>query len=150
MQQQAAIDRLEDSGYRLTVDRRQVVDLLSSQHEGISAEDLVARLPTVGRATVYRTLRLLVQQGLLCKVSADAGGPRYVLSSRMVHHHHAICVQCGVVREFRENVLERALRSLDSPHGDQVIGHRIEVYILCGSCRAAGAVVSAMPAFHRH
>lgn len=137
MLQQSAIERLEDSGHRLTNGRRRVLDVLAAQQAGIAAESVVGKLPDIGRATVYRTLRLLVTEGVLCKLAFEDGAPKYVLSSRMAHHHHAICVSCGIVREFRASILERALRGLPGAGGDRVVGHRIEVYIQCASCRSS-------------
>lgn len=137
------LERLEDAGYRLTAARRRLLDFLGGQEDGLSAEEVVAQMPSTGRATVYRTLRLLVQQHLLCKLPIDGGAPRYVLSSRLAHHHHVICVGCGRVREFRESVIEKVLKGLQGPEGDVVVGHHMEVYIQCASCQTAA--VSTAP-----
>lgn len=145
--QQTALEKLEDAGYRLTSGRRQVLDLLAAKQEGLAAEEVVEKVRGAGRATVYRTLRLLVTEGVLCKLAFEDGAPKYVLSSRMAHHHHVICVHCGAVREFRESVLERTLRSIEGTGGGRVVGHRIEVYVLCAACEAGGA---SPPSGHPH
>ena len=160
------LHRLEDSGYRLTGSRLQLLDTLLTHVEGFTAEELVSeaqgapssesaslrgrepsgRIGRTGRATVYRTIRLLVDQGVLCKLAMDSGAPRYTLSG-MAHHHHLVCVACGGVREFRETVIERALRHLEED-GDEIVGHRIEVYVLCPTCNAAGTKVNSIKAQH--
>ncbi|MBI2866897.1 MAG: transcriptional repressor [Chloroflexi bacterium] len=130
--------KLEDSGYRLTSSRRRLLEALLAREEGFTAEELVAEATGVGRATVYRTIRLLVEQGVLCKLSLEQGAPRYTVS-RMAHHHHLVCVSCGMVREFRQNIIERVLKGLETGEAGKVVGHRIEVYVLCSGCQRATA-----------
>ena len=135
--QENILQRLEDSGYRLTESRRKLLETLLGHTDGFTAEELVAEAQGAGRATVYRTIRLLVEQGMLCKLAMDSGAPRYTVSG-MAHHHHIVCVGCGAVRDFRQTSIERALRSMEEDEGDTVMGHRIEVYVLCAACKAAG------------
>jgi Fur family ferric uptake transcriptional regulator len=129
---------IEDSGFRSTISRRRLAAVLTSHEEGFTAEELVAEAPGVGRATVYRTIRLLVEQELLCKLSLPDGTPRYTLAQRG-HHHHVVCQHCGSVREFRQSAMERMLKELESSDGDMVTGHRIEIFVVCASCLAGGA-----------
>lgn len=144
------LHRLKGRGYRLTESRRRLLDAVRTRSEGFTAEDLVSQVTGVGRATVYRTLRLLVEQGLLCKVTLQDGTPRYALAE-IGHHHHLVCARCGSVREFQQSVIERVLRDLNLPHGNAVVGHRIEVYVLCAQCRPNTAKTStngSQPEFH--
>ena len=139
------LHKLEDSGYKLTGSRLSLLDKLLTYNDGFTAEELVSQAREAGRATVYRTIRLLVEQGLLCKLAMDSGAPRYTLSG-MAHHHHVVCVSCGAVRDFRQTVIERALKSMEEDVGDTVVGHRIEVYVLCASCKAAGTKIDSIRA----
>ena len=91
---------LEDQGYRLTTPRRSIINLLDNKEEGFSAEGISSELPGVGRATVYRTIRLLVETGVVCKLAFPDGASKYSLA-RVEHHHHTMCVKCGKVGEFR-------------------------------------------------
>ena len=68
---------LEDLGYRVTGPRRSIVNILDQKEEGFSAEDICTELPGVGRATVYRTIKLLVEAGVVCRVSLADGAPKY-------------------------------------------------------------------------
>lgn len=124
---------LEDNGYRLTLPRREIVSVLEAKHEGFTAEEIVAELPGLGRATVYRTLKLLLEVGAICRLNMLDGAPRYT-PSRVEHHHHTVCVHCGSVAEFRAATLERFLRALSAEIPGVIVGHRIDLYVTCPSC----------------
>jgi Fe2+ or Zn2+ uptake regulation protein len=124
---------LEDNGYRLTLPRREIIAALEVKHEGFTAEEIVTELPQLGRATVYRTLKLLLEVGAICRLNMMNGAPRYS-PSRVEHHHHAVCVQCGSVSEFRAATLERFLRALGTEIPGVIVGHRIDLYITCPLC----------------
>ena len=128
---------LEDQGYRLTGPRRIVAGLLAQKDGAFSLEQVCAELPMVGRATVYRTVRLLLEAGVLCKTSLPSGEPRYSVDHSH-HHHHIVCVKCGRVQEFRHASVERMLRSLGAEIPGELVGHRIELYINCQECIARG------------
>ena len=129
------IATIEDSGFRLTTPRQQVVDSIEDQAEAFTAEDLCDSVPGVGRATVYRTIKLLVDAGALCKLAMPDGAPKYSLA-RVGHHHHTVCVKCGKVGEFRDSTVERMLRSLAKEVDGEIVGHRMEVYVRCSDCSA--------------
>lgn len=126
---------LEDRGYRSTGARRDVVNLLAKKVEGFSAEEISGELPGVGRATVYRTIRLLLEADVICKLALPDGAPKYSLA-RVEHHHHTVCVRCGTVGEFRAVTIERLLRAIGGDISGEIVGHRIEFYITCDECRA--------------
>ena len=90
----------------------------------------------MGRATVYRTLKLLLEAGVVCKLALPDGAPRYSLA-RVEHHHHTLCVRCGTVGEFRDATIERLLRGVGGDIADRIVGHRMEFYIICRECLAA-------------
>ena len=127
---------LEDRGYRNTASRRAVIDVLQTKGEGFTAEEVSGDLPEVGRATVYRTLRLLLDAGVLCKLALPDGAPKYSLSP-VEHHHHTVCVSCGTVDSFRDTTMERLLRTIGSDVSGEIVGHRIEVYVTGESCLGA-------------
>ena len=124
---------LEDRGYRVTEPRRSIVDLLDLKQEGFSVEEICGELPDVGRATVYRTIKLLLEAGMVCKLSLPSGVPKYSLA-RFEHHHHIVCVKCGIVSEFRDVTIERFLRSIGSDIPGEIVGHRMEFFIICQQC----------------
>ena len=128
---------IEDAGHRVTDARRSIVELLSDKQDGFSAEDIKLGLPWVGRATIYRTLKLLIKEGVLCKLFAPDGSPKYTVS-KFGHHHHAICVRCERVSEFRDSMVERLLRSVEPEIQGSIVGHRLELYVLCPDCSNSG------------
>ncbi len=124
---------IEDMGLRITQARRQVVDLLDRKSDGFGAEEINAELPGVGRATVYRTIRLLLEAGVVCKLALRDGTTKYSLA-RYEHHHHTVCVRCGTVGEFRDSTIERLVRAIGGEVNGEILGHRIEFDILCQDC----------------
>ena len=131
--QNDAIVALEDAGLRITGQRRQVVAAIERRDGGFSAEDIAGELEGVGRATVYRTLKLLLNSDVICKLALPDGTPMYS-PSRLEHHHHSVCTSCGAVEEFRDITVERVLRSLTREIEGEIVGHRMEVFIRCQSC----------------
>jgi len=129
------IAALEDCGYRLTGPRHDVINLLSQKQEGFSTQEVCDILPGVGRATVYRTIKLLLEAGAICKVALPDGAPRYTLA-RAGHHHHTVCVKCGTVGDFRGSTVERLLRVISADIPGEIVGHRVEFYITCQECLA--------------
>ena len=127
---------LEDRGFRLTSPRRSIINLLEQKEEGFSAEDICDELPEVGRATVYRTIKLLLEAGVICKLAMPNGAPKYSLA-RVEHHHHTACIRCGTVGEFRDITIERMLRTIGDEISGEIVGHRIEFYIVCLECLAS-------------
>ena len=126
---------LEDRGHRATATRSQVVGVIESKPDSFTAEEISGELPNVGRATVYRTIKLLLQAGIVCKLSLPNGAPTYALA-RVEHHHHTVCLSCGAVGEFRDSTIERLLRTIGDDISGKILGHRIEFYITCRGCSA--------------
>ena len=125
---------LEDGGYRITEPRRNVIAALDNKKEGFTAEELCNELPSVGRATVYRTIKLLQRSGVICKLAMPDGAPRYSLA-RVDHHHHTVCVRCGTIGEFKHATIERLLRAVSQEVTGEIVGHRLEVFISCEDCK---------------
>lgn len=137
---------LEDNGYRLTLPRREIIHALENKQEGFTAEEIVSELPEIGRATVYRTLKLLQEVGAICRLNMMNGAPRYS-PSRVEHHHHTVCIRCGLVSEFRAATLERFLRALSGEIPGVIVGHRIDLYVTCPTCLQDE---HSRPAVHPH
>ena len=124
---------LEDLGYRSTAPRRAIIRILERKHEGFTAEEIGRELPRVGRATIFRTIKLLLEAGVVCRLNLLDGAPRYSLS-RIEHHHHTVCVRCGNVGEFRAATVERLMRAIGDDIPGDIVGHSIEFYIICSPC----------------
>lgn len=132
---------LQDAGYRITSPRRSVVEAVERTSRAFSADDIVRDLavtaPGVGRATVFRTLDMLVQHGLLDRIHQPDGCHSYVRAGEgSAHHHHLICSSCGVVVQFEDCTVQPLLEELSRRTDFQISGHWLEVFGRCSSCRA--------------
>lgn len=122
------------SGHRVTAPRRALLARLQGMGDHFTAEGLAAASPGVGRATVFRTLRLLQDIGALCQVVLDDGTLQYRLTSGG-HHHHIVCSQCGAVDDFSSCDIQGLLDEIAARTGYDIEAHRLEVYGRCESCR---------------
>ena len=134
------LETLEERGHRSTSPRRAVVNAIAGQNKHFTAEELRGQLPGVGRATIYRSLRLLVDSGVLCRVLLEEGDLHYQLSHRG-HHHHLLCVECGSSQDLLGCDIEDLLQTVSAAHEFQLSGHWLEVYGRCHDCLAAAAAV---------
>lgn len=141
-------NHLRDCGYRITIARQAVLDLLSKTEEHLSAEDIFFAVykkhPNIGLTTVYRTLELFVQMGLIYKFDFGDGRARYELiegPKGKEHHHHLVCTECGRVIDYTDfiddelELLKRTEKELSKKYNFEIKGHLIQFYGLCESCR---------------
>lgn len=127
------LESLEQQGYRSTSPRRAVAQVIANQDKHFTAEDLREQLPSLGRATIFRSLKLLVETGVLCRVLLEDGDLHYQLSHRG-HHHHLLCVECGSSQDLLGCDIEGLLKQTSASHGFELSGHWLEVYGRCRSC----------------
>ena len=127
------LETLEERGHRSTSPRKAVVNAIAGQNKHFTAEELREQLPSVGRATIYRSLRLLVESGVLCRVLLEDGDLHYQLSHRG-HHHHLLCVECGSSQDLLGCDIEDLLQTVSAAHQFQLSGHWLEVYGKCNPC----------------
>lgn len=126
--------RLACLGYRVTQPRRRFIEKILAFETCFSAEALHAGEPTVGRATVFRSLTVLLRAGIICQVVMEDGAIVYRVSDDGAHHHHLVCVDCDLVEEFTSDLLETTLAQAGAVRGYQVTAHRFEIYGRCGRC----------------
>ena len=128
--------KLEARGYRITPSRRAVIAAILSREGQFTADELVTRCRGAGRATVFRTLRLLAELGAVCRVLMEDGSMRYLVSKRG-HHHHLVCTACGRVEDLDACAISGLVRELSDATGYEVDGHWLELYGRCAACRSA-------------
>ena len=133
---------LHQEGKRLTKQRLKVLNLFENIGPGnhLSAEEvhleLIASNSKVSLATVYRTLRLLVQMGFLYERELSEGGHRYeLLSNDFPDHHHLICIRCGRTEEFESNQVIEAGKNAAKIKGFKLIESSFKVKAICPNCQ---------------
>lgn len=131
------INVLEGGGFRATSPRKAIASLLEQKQGGFTAEAICDELPWVGRATVYRTVKLFLEAGVVCKLPLPEGHHLYLLCG-VGHHHHSVCVECGVVEELRAGAVERLISAVSADIRGEIVEHRLELYVNCCACPAAG------------
>lgn len=126
---------LASRGYKLTRQRKVILDVLSASREHLTAEEIhrqvQSRCPDLNLVTVYRNLNLLAGLEIIGRV--DFGDGRARFEARADHHHHLFCLKCGRVIEIA-TCPACADASLASNHQFRVTGHRFEVYGYCADC----------------
>ena len=105
------LDTLKTRGYRSTGPRRAVVRAVVNQGRYFTAEELCQELKDLGRATVFRSLKLLVAEGVLCRVLLEDGSLRYQLGESDHHHHHLLCAACGRAQDLPGCDIEDQLKA---------------------------------------
>ena len=105
----------------------------------VSAEELYNRVikkdPSIGLATVYRTLSLLCECGIAQQQEFGEGKTRFELVDEYRHHDHLICTECGKIIEFENCNIEQQQEEVAKAHGFTIYSHRLEIYGLCKDCR---------------
>jgi Fur family ferric uptake transcriptional regulator len=130
---------LEAAGVRATRPRLQILQELAREPDAVPAQELWSRLrlqhgSPVGLATVYRTLALLHERGVIDALSHREGELCYRLCGE-AHHHHLVCSSCGHIVEVDLGGLGDWLGHVAARHGFLATGHEIEIVGLCRECR---------------
>ena len=135
----AILRQLGDSGRRRTSPRRHVIAAALKRQEPFTAQQLVGELRSrgVGRATVFRTLDLLVSLGALSRIHGIEAGVRCVRYTPCApsHHHHLVCQACGRVEELAAKSLDQRITATARSRGFRPLGHTVEITGLCPECR---------------
>jgi Fur family ferric uptake transcriptional regulator len=136
---------LEARGLRLTAARRVILDTLVESGGHLTADELTEqvhqRATGIGRMTVYRTLDLLCDIGVLRPVYQGTGAAHYILLHDG-HHHHLVCSDCSRVIEFDDCALGDLPARIARRFGFRVEGHLLELYGVCAACGAEATPVA--------
>lgn len=132
--------KMAAANFKLTSQRRQILKvLLEKQEEHPSAEEVYqyvrSKNPRIGLATVYRTLELFSELGIVQELNFDNNCRRYELDQGESHHHHLICVDCGKIVEFSDYILKDLEKHIGEEYNFNVIDHRIKFYGYCPDCQ---------------
>jgi Fur family transcriptional regulator, ferric uptake regulator len=134
---------LREQGLRFTSQRQRIFDSAFETHEHFSAETLYAWLAAekgakVSRATVYRTLALLVDGGFLDSLDTGRGELMYEHIVGHEHHDHMVCVSCGRIDEFRDPRIELLQEENARNLGFVTVEHDLRLFGYCKTCVRSG------------
>ncbi|TVP74452.1 MAG: transcriptional repressor [Gemmatimonadales bacterium] len=137
---------LREQGLPVTQQREAVAQVVFGSDAHLSVEEIESILreegDRIGKATIYRTLDLLVKSKLVEEHDFGEGFKRYEHRlSRQPDHDHLICRECGQVTEFKDPELRRMQERVAREHGFVTSRHKLEIYGLCAPCREAGATL---------
>ena len=133
------VDYLAQNGLSMTPQRKVIVETFLETEGHFSAEDLLLlvqkRVPEVGQATVYRTLKLLVDSGLAESLDFGCGVALYEHSYGHEHHDHLVCTRCQKKVEVVDDGIERRQEGLARENGYVLTHHRMLLFGLCPECQ---------------
>lgn len=136
---------LKEKGLKVTTQRVLVLEaLMFCQDRHLTAEELYELVkvdyPRIGLATVYRNIQLLLELHLIDRINLDDGFVRYEIGDWNAtrtrhHHHHLICMECGGIASFQEDLLEGLEEKIREAAGFSVVNHEVKLYGYCAECR---------------
>ena len=139
--------KLQERQHKITPQRQSILQIfIDRPGEHLSAEDVHGILrenqSSFGLATVYRSLELLTELGLLQKLELGDGRSRYELNTAdpaTHHHHHLICLNCGEITEFNEDLLDDLEATILEKSGFMVMDHQVKFFGYCQECQNSHA-----------
>ena len=135
---------LRTNGLKVTNQRIAILEVLNNRPgKHLTAEEIYdcvrIEYPDIGLATVYRTIQLLSELNLIDKLNLDDGYARYEIGEKNQednshHHHHLICLDCGNIYAFQDDLLENLESRIKETLGFEVSDHEVKFYGHCKKC----------------
>jgi len=136
MSDETPVQRLRDAGYKITPPRLAVLEVIQQEGEHLNPNEILRQAqaihPQTGRATVYRTLELLTELGIVRPIYIGEHGPTYIRAEG--GHHHLVCTHCRQVVDFEQCVADSMERELETRFGFRITSHLLEFYGICTQC----------------
>lgn len=131
--------QLKEAGLKITIPRMRILDILEqSGKRHMSAEEVYHTLheahEDIGLATVYRVLTQFHEAGLVKRHNFEEGHAVFEINHGQ-HHDHLVCVKCGKVEEFIDDVIEQRQEQIAEKFGFQITDHNLNLYGICGECQ---------------
>lgn len=138
-------ENLKKAGLKITLPRRKILEIMETAPEHhLSAEDIYRILlesqEEIGLATVYRVLTQFEEAGLVIRHNFEGGQSVFELDLG-THHDHLVCVKCGRVEEFIDEVIEKRQEEIAQNAGYQMTDHSLNIYGICSNCNSRKAQV---------
>ncbi len=139
---EALVEMLHARGERLTPQRLLVLETVRQDGGHLTADTIharvAARYPYINRATIYRTLTWLTEQGLTCITDLGTGHAEYQYLARE-HHHHLVCLTCGERQEFPNALVAPLATAIRAQYGFAPRLDHLAVFGLCRRCQEVEA-----------
>lgn len=134
-------EKLKRSGYKLTPQREVTVEtLIESNNELLTAEEIFIKVksknPSIGLATVYRTLDMLHELEIVKKIPFRDGMSRFDLVKTSNEHqpYYLLCQSCGQIEEIKEPILEDAAKRIEQEYRFKIVTHHLTFHGICKNC----------------
>jgi len=129
---------LKDASLPMTGEREKLISLIDEVDHHFTVEELLRiaqrKKIDVSRATVYRTIQILLNAGLITKIIKEDQSAIYETIYNKEHHSHMFCLSCGKIIEFSSNEIEEALKKISKSKDFSYAMHTLKVYGKCSSC----------------
>jgi Fur family ferric uptake transcriptional regulator len=135
----AVRDRILRSGQRITPQRDLIAEVLERAGRPLTAQELWTTVsekePSIGRATVFRTLQSLQEAGIVEHLTLAANQVGYLLCGSPEHHHHLVCQRCGRVEDLGEQDVKPFLAKVERMHRFTADHSSFSIYGTCAACQ---------------
>lgn len=132
--------RLSSDNHRYTTGRHRLVDALAGSGQPLTLPDIVAIAPDLAASSVYRNLEVLEQCGVVKRIASGGGHAHFELAEPLLpHHHHLVCVDCGVIEDVRlddevEELLDENLNLVAARARFKPLHHSLDLHGRCAKC----------------
>ena len=132
-------ETLQKEGLRYTRQRQEIWNELRSSHEHRDAEEIFFTLRkhglNISRATVYRTIDVLVKNKLIDKLDIGDGRARFEYNDKYLHHDHLVCTRCGKIVEFYDNEIENLQNKIARQNNFKLLDNSHQLFGICTECQ---------------
>ena len=131
---------LKENGLKFTAQREAILKTLYENPNHFTPENLYLLVKenypklSTGITTVYRTLNLLEENGLVTSISLGIQGKKFEIANKP-HHDHLICTECGKIVEFENEKIEKQQEQIAKSHGFKLTDHILQLYGICSECQ---------------
>jgi Fur family ferric uptake transcriptional regulator len=132
------ISYLKDNKLKWSKQRDYLIDIFLSAEGHVTADDIYKiaqqKYPQIGYATVYRTLKLLANSGIVTAARFGQKSARFEMYRTDRHHDHLVCTECGGIIEFKSDQIENMQETVARKKGFTITHHKLVLYGICKAC----------------
>ena len=133
-------DYVSNKGLKRSSQRKEVLWTFLKTEKHLTADELhrlvQKKIPSIGIATVYRTLKLLKESGLGREIKLEDRATRYEHQYNHAHHDHLVCSECGSLTKVLDPEIEKLQEKFAKKHDFRIDNHKLKIYGTCKQCRS--------------